>query len=102
MADFNVYKWRREQIALLENENSNEKDIKDEFKDKFKKLTIKSKDKAHNGKSSDIVVKFDNEEADEYETDVKKFFKDKGYTLVEEWDYKSDRRYHLELYFKKK
>jgi len=99
---FNIYKWRRDQIALLENENSSENDVKKEFKDKFEKLTIKSKDKAHNGEKCDVVVKFDNEEAKEYETDVKKFFKDKGYTLVEEWDYESNRRYHLELYFKKK
>jgi hypothetical protein len=107
--DFNVYKWRREQ--LNENNNTDMLTIVDEFKSKFRSVSVylnEREELSPSKKSSyDIKVKFDFKWGDwgsvnEKENSITNFFKEKGFELVDSFEMDDpDRLASLTLYYKK-
>jgi len=89
--DFNVYKWRREQLA--ENEASTPKDLLNKFKEKIKGAFLK-----------DEYIETEDRGSSTEEEKVKKLYSDHGYTLskVERIEGEPGERLDMVRYYYKK
>jgi hypothetical protein len=100
-----------DQIALLKNKNLDGGNIMDEFKSKFNSATVSSNQRGDMTPSEklpyDIKAKFNFkwgrwDDVKEQETAITNFFKEKGYSLVDSFEFDDDeRRASLTLYYKK-